>query len=460
MSDDSADYSNNSSFNIDNGVAYGDGSTYALPLEAYANSVQTAWPSQEFGNILSPAMCEETVPFDTSASLGIDLVSDFQNQSMPAGVKDTSHMYKHENTSPLFHNSSTLQTPTSVPAPLDRAAIDINLDFSWEYEEGRWDSDSDRFDDEEDILDAATSGMSHHQPQPTRGYHRKGNYARTSSWSSSEGSSIGRRNSGTRSSIRGDKALRKRYIQQEHAQSTTSKRHPCEYCNMKFARPEHLSRHRKSIHDENVKTFPCVVPDCMEKDRITHKTLKARGDNLAPHYQNTHFKWGNSEKSGKNRRISLKESYELGLASCDNRWNRYLEGRIKIDVHDPAHPCEWKMLGYSIKETQEILVKQLFPKEDVPDGTTLKAYDHRWGKMIDGTMDYETAMATGNDILTKPEHGALGVTMKETEEMGIKDIDVRWKVLLNGRMSIEDSEILGVKHLNPAWTLAQEKRRR
>ena len=132
---------------------------------------------------------------------------------------------------------------------------------------------------------------------------------------------------------------------------------------------------------------------------------------------------------------------------------------------------EWKMLGYSILETQIIKVKDIVSKcRTLPqqwegqgsDDTTLKEFDFRWKMLLEGTMDYATAMAKGHKMkeLERHDRGLLGVTMAESEEMGLKNADPRWLMLRSGKMTIEDSTILGVNHLNPAWLALQTKQRR
>jgi len=439
--------SNFSSFSTDNGATFEADSAYAVAFAGYQDGLPTEWPSQQ-SNDSVVSMCEQVMQLSAPASLSIDLVGDFQNHSMSVEAREVDPVYISDVQSGLFEDPSSTQIFIPPSTLVDRHASPSPLGPAFKYA-GKYDSDGEFVDHE--ISNAQVGNQK-----------RRANAHRKMSDSSFDDSDLSSRVSYKRSPAKvgkgGKKPSRKDIV--FIAPGLGAKRHPCEQCTLRFARPEHLSRHKRSLHAERKECFPCEVPDCVEKDKVTHKTIRARGDNLAPHYQNTHFRWGNSEKSGKNRRISLKESYELGLTQWDGRWDRFLGGRISIDVHDKNHPCEWKMLGYSIKETQKTTVKSLFPNWEGAEETVFKALDSRWIKMFDGTMDYDTAMATGNDILTRPELGLLGVTMMETEEMGISHIDPRWQRLRSGCMSIEDSEILGVKHLNPAWTAVQEKRRR
>ena len=74
-------------------------------------------------------------------------------------------------------------------------------------------------------------------------------------------------------------------------------------------------------------------------------------------------------------------------------------------------------------------------------------------------MDFDTAMADGHKMkeLERKDRGLLGVTMKESEEMGLKNVDPRWEKLRSGEMTVKESEVLGVNHL---WIALQSKQRR
>ena len=58
-------------------------------------------------------------------------------------------------------------------------------------------------------------------------------------------------------------------------------------------------------------------------------------------------------------------------------------------------------------------------------------------------------MATGHKMkeLERLDKGLLGVTMFESEEMGLKAFDPRWAMLMSGKMKEDDKEKLGVRHL-------------
>ena len=225
-----------------------------------------------------------------------------------------------------------------------------------------------------------------------------------------------------------------------------------------FDRPEHLKRHQKSCH--NPTPIFCYVADCAKE--IKYGTgIQSRSDNLKPHYR-THFRYGPIEKSGKNRRISLKESYEENLTQWDERWPYFLDGRLNGDP--PEEPDDfhytWKMLGWSIRETQRIKIKDIVPEWDGPADMTLKDRDPRWKSLLNGTMDFEMAMSIGLNMKETEKQGLLGVDMLESETMGIASLDPRWAKLLDRRMSIEESEKLGVKHRNPVWTDLRGKSKR
>ena len=77
-------------------------------------------------------------------------------------------------------------------------------------------------------------------------------------------------------------------------------------------------------------------------------------------------------------------------------------------------------------------------------------------------MDFETAMAKGHKMkeLEREDRGLLGVTMFESEQMGLKEVDPRWVHLMSGEMTEKESETLGVRHLNTGWAAGQGKRGR
>ena len=254
-------------------------------------------------------------------------------------------------------------------------------------------------------------------------------------------------------------------------------------CTFAFLRPEHLKRHRLSKHaepEDGPEMLPCVFDGCKDPKTGKHREIQARPDNLRAHYTKTHFKYGNSEKGGKNQRKSMKAAWEMGLHFHDQRWALLLDKKMnvnrdfistassnrrndatteKAESKDFLHV--WKMLGYSILETRDTVVKNVAP--DWPKGSqddTLQEYDPRWTALWDGTLTFDKAMMKGHDMEESDAQGLLEVTMLETEAMGIRDLDPRWKEMLNSRMSVEVSEKLGVKQRNPLWNNLARRRAR
>ena len=232
-----------------------------------------------------------------------------------------------------------------------------------------------------------------------------------------------------------------------------NKEYKCDfYPKCKFAsdRREHRSRHHRTVHSENPKMIPCAFKDCKDKNK-NRKTIKERIDNVTAHYRNTHFNYGETEKSGKNNRKSMQVSLENGLKSYDLRWVLLLAG--KMEIGDPApdqkKACRnaWKTLGYSIRETRDIRIKDIAP-EYQGEHETLEMLDPRYKAMKKGELTYQLAMSVGKGMEETKRQGLLGVDMRETEAMGLKHLDPRWQHLLSGNMSIEDSELLGVKVQN------------
>lgn len=224
---------------------------------------------------------------------------------------------------------------------------------------------------------------------------------------------------------------------------------PCDYaCN----RPEHLRRHEDSKHrGAKVIMLPCKYDGCNDRKTNERRKIRARGDNLKAHYTKTHFKYGNSEKGGKNERKSMKAAHKMGLGIYDQRWTLLLEGKMDVnhEIQDFLHV--WKMLGYSIRETRDTRVKDVYPDWQGSEDDTLQKYDPRWNALWNGTLTFDQAMSVGQDMKESEAQGLLGVTMLETEEMGIRHLDVRWVQMDNDRMSVEQSEKLGVKQRNPVW---------
>ena len=238
------------------------------------------------------------------------------------------------------------------------------------------------------------------------------------------------------------------------------KSHQCQICDYACNRPEHLRRHEQSKHmKEKTEMHPCAFAGCVDRKTGKHRQIIARFDNLKAHYTKTHFKYGSTEKGGKNERKSMKAAYEMGLNLFDHRWHLLLEGKMNVDVEIDNFLHVWKMLGYSILETRDTKVKDVVPDWQGPEDATLQKFDPRWTALWEGTLTLEKAIDTGTNMKETYEQGLLGVTMAETEWMGIKHLDPRWTALLSGRMSLEQSEKLGVKQSNPVWKELVARRR-
>ncbi|CAD6581272.1 MAG: hypothetical protein ASARMPRED_000566 [Alectoria sarmentosa] len=230
------------------------------------------------------------------------------------------------------------------------------------------------------------------------------------------------------------------------------KPHRCGRCPYACNRPEHLRRHEDSKHrGGDVIMLPCAFHGCKDPKTNERREIQARLDNLKAHYTRTHFRYGITEKGGKNERKSMKAAQEMGLGIYDERWTLLLDSKMDVnhEIKDFLHV--WKMLGYSIRETRDTRVKDVAPDWPVPEDETLQKYDPRWKALWNGTLTFDQAMDIGKDMKESEAQGLLGVTMLETEEMGIKHLDVRWVHMDNGRMSVEQSEKLGVKQKNPVW---------
>lgn len=437
---------------------------------------------------------EQVMHTDSTASLSADMARNF-SFAVGGPVKDYAHPYGDGSQTQMFGAgvpSFEVELPHMVIDPMDAVR---NLDAPFEYNK---DEAETGFVEEDTLSSPAMASGSSDRKTSTR-TRKKRSYTRmsdTSEQSSSFSEISCKRSTKTRRS--GDTKKPKRSGWSTRlVVGSSDKKHPCMECNaqglnVRFVRPEHLVRHKKSHHEGDGTIYhACKVPDCIDpKDNNKHKRIKARGDNLAPHYNNTHFSWGNSTTSGKNRRISLKESLEIGLDNEDNRWPRFLEGGINIDSTPKG---EWKMLGYSIRETRDIKVRDVLAKSrtlsqhweslcqtqtnqnqqqhssrsplpfpinptlppldtstTLPTSeTTLQHLDFRWKMLLEGSMTFEHAMADGHKMkeLERKDKGLLGVTMFESEEMGLKDFDPRWVKLMRGEMSEKESEELGVRHL-------------
>ena len=240
----------------------------------------------------------------------------------------------------------------------------------------------------------------------------------------------------------------------------SNKPHRCRFCKHACNRQEHLKRHEQSKHcGEETQMYPCEFSGCIDRKTGKHREIIARLDNLKAHYTQTHFKYGGSEKGGKNARKSMKAAHEMRLSAYDDRWKLLLDMKMDVNQEIKEYLHVWKMLGYSILETREMKVKSVVADWPGPEDETLQQFDPRWKALLDGTLSFEKAMNKGKDMMESEAQGLLGVTMLESEAMGIRDLDPRWEELLNRRMSVEQSEKLGVKQRNPLWIDLVDRRR-
>ena len=418
---------------------------FLVHVNDYAERAQMGWQDGE--NHLN-ALPDYELPGQTKASpyLGVDLMSNFSG-SLAARTDDCSQSFVDYQQPSIFSNVLSSQgvmppctDPTSNPSPLGEP-------FQYDLGTSKDDMSASSDDDEDD--EGYSTGLATNTCGNVKSFVLKRKSPKRLS-SKKRHRSIHYDRYGTRSSICTftlggyDRAC-------DRPDKT-----PCSYaCN----RREHLHRHVLAKHTEFPEPYECAFPDCIDKKTGKRRIIMARNDNFKAHYTRTHFSYGTTEKSGKNRRKSMKVSFENGLRESDNRWTRMLAGKLTMDPNIKGFLSVWKMMGYSIRETREIRVKDVAPDWQGPDETTLEAFDPRWKALKNGTLDYEQAMSVGIDMAETAQQGLLGVTMSETKEMGIDHLDVRWNLLLSGEMSIEDSEKLGVKHENPAWIVLQTGRK-
>lgn len=251
-------------------------------------------------------------------------------------------------------------------------------------------------------------------------------------------------------SISKNRNRRQRRVKIERPETVSSRKpHRCFQCGYACERLEHLRRHKDSVHRPTM--LPCAFQECKDTKADKHREIQSRFDNLKAHYTKTHFKYGSSEKGGKNERKSMKAAHGMGLSIYDHRWTLLLGDKMNLHVEIKDFLHVWKMLGYSIRETRDTKVKDVRPDWQVSDDQTLQKYDPRWKGLWNGTLTFDKAMSRGKDMSESEAEGLLGVTMLETEAMDIRDLDPRWTAMLDGRMSVELSEKLGVKQRNPLW---------
>ena len=360
---------NMAAFMINGGPSYCLEEHIPMMNNEYASNVPHGLPCHEANDDFI-SKYEQVMHTDATASLSADMARNF-SFAMGGPVKDFAHPYADGSQTQIFGSgvpSFEVELPHMVIDPMDAVR---DLDAPFEYSK---DETEGQYVDEDTLSSPAMASGSSGRKTSTR-TRKKRSYTRRSD-SSEQSSSFSemscKRSTKTRRS--GDTKKPKRSGWSTRlVVGSSDKKHPCTECNsqglnVRFVRPEHLVRHKKSHHDgENTIWHACRVHDCIDPKTLKHKKIKARHDNLAPHYNNTHFSWGNSDHSGKNRRISLKESLEIGLENLDSRWERFLEGRITVDSTPKG---EWKMLGYSIAETQRIKVSDII--------ATSPALSQRW----------------------------------------------------------------------------------
>lgn len=275
-------------------------------------------------------------------------------------------------------------------------------------------------------------------------------------------------------------------------------------CDQRFGRPEHCNRHQMT-HDPVGKEVLCPLCDKGIKQRRdnlkahiirTHFTpaekkktekMNARHSmkdiyerlrdptTLSPKEQELWldiFKKPSNEdlygirppgspvvaQSAASPRMSLHEIWPR-VREMDARFARLLSDRMTIHdrekVKGDAEGMEsgkltkfWRMLGWSIAETQNILASDVAAEWDGPASTTLWDLDPRRKAMLNGTLSVEDAEET------------LGVDMATTQQMGLEQFDPRWTTLHTGEMTLEDAEKNGVGHLHASWHLRGLKSRR
>lgn len=376
-----------------------------------ANDPQMAWQERNTVNYSTPAYGLE------DRTLTMDLFSNVNGSLAPRPIR-YSHAAFESPQSSIFPNIISQDLVSSQSTAIPSTLV---LGPSWEHQPGEQDHDISCSDDED--------------PQ----------YIQTM---------VPRR-------------PRKTSITRGSPVTTDGSKLQCQYCPLlsppkRYAcnRQEHMKRHFAAKHPVESRTvqdvYTCEFSDCIDKKTGKRKVIVARGDNFTAHYTKTHFSYGNTEKSGKNVRKSMKMSIERGLRSVDPRWKFMLAGKMRVgenlksmsdDKPGQSFLSVWKMVGYSIKETREIKVKDIAADWQGPDNTTLDKFDCRWKALKDRTLEYEQAMSVGTNMLETPKQGLLGVDMMESKEMGLVGNDPRWIELRSGRMSIEDAEKLGVKQL-------------
>ena len=232
---------------------------------------------------------------------------------------------------------------------------------------------------------------------------------------------------------------------------------PCRLCKKRFGRPEHLARHIKT-HDKEPDWFCPLCPKGIQAERH---------DNLKAHIVNTHLsptEKGGGEKT--NVRVTMREYHENRfLPKGRIFWVRYFLKELHatdacaisdlelwrqqlqlheafrallnntLTIHDRftyknGRPKEkphrmWTMIGWSIQEAQNVLIRDIDPDYKGDPQKTIWDVDPRHKALL----ARELRLA---------DRKYLGTDMPGTQAMGLEDLDPAWIALKEGRLSPEE----------------------
>lgn len=247
----------------------------------------------------------------------------------------------------------------------------------------------------------------------------------------------------------------------------------CGVCGHRFRRPEHLARHLETHVKEKLWFCP-LCPTGIEGNRR---------DNLKAHIKNTHLT--PTEKSSKDKtnvRVTMRDFYE-NHALPDRRvfWIRYFLKdphatsacpmsdidlwRQQLLFHEwfrtllsnelTIHDCPrtkdgrakrkphrmWTMIGWSIQEAQNVLIRDIDPDYKGDPETTIWDVDPRRKALLARELRLEDRKHLGTDMLG-------------TQAMGLEDLDPAWIALKEGRLSPEEEVQYGAPmHLRGLGTV-------
>lgn len=438
-----------------------------ITIDEYPNTGTLQWPNHQ-STSTSLSTFSQNQQIEESASLSIDLTVNPHISLAPTNIELNPGIFSDP---PNFDFNDVVpqQTPVSSQTTSDPGNPILRLQSPFQCGPREYnpdalyvddDDDDDGDDDDNDISYVATPGVFH--ARKGRYYEESPRHTRSNRRAPPKSNRNPRSNplcwpgwaplADSRDKFRcQEKSIGHFIVRRGKERPKGGKKYSCAEagcegysCN----RPEHLKRHEQEKHmGDRTKYHKCKFPNCLDKKTGKQREIKARLDNLKAHYSKTHFRYGSTEKGGKNKRRSMKAAQELGLGHLDHRWDLLVKGEISMDHSVKDNVNVWKMLGYSILETKQMTVKDVPRNLEGPDTTSLKAFDPRWAKLESGTLSFEQAMNVGCDMLESEEQGLLGVTMLETKEMGVDHWDPRWKELRSGQMSVEVSKKLGVKHI-------------